>query len=83
MVTVIGSLRVGTWEGLHCEAIQGPKLSIMKLSEIKMRPGCHHGHYVSPPKGWETYCFSPAVCLSVCPSVCLSLIVSALLLENP
>ena len=22
-------------------------------------------YYVSPPKGWETYCFSPGVCLSV------------------
>ena len=36
-----------------------------------------------PPKGWETYCFSPGVRMSVCLSVCLSRIVSALLLENP
>ena len=42
--------------------------------------------FMSPPfKGWETYCFSPCVCVSVglcvCGSVCLSVrhkIVSAL-----
>ena len=28
---------------------------------------------MSPPlQGWETYCFSPGIRLSVCPSVCLS-----------
>ena len=28
---------------------------------------------MSPPcKGWETYCFSPCVCMSVGLSVCLS-----------
>ena len=28
---------------------------------------------MSPPcKGWETYCFSPCVCMSVCLCVCVS-----------